>query len=82
MGTRIFLAGAAGAIGRPLIALLREAGHEVTGTTRSAKTAEELRALGSQAHHFGGDRAIVGQAAAFAARGPGAKGGLAQIASA
>ena len=43
--------------------------------------AKEARALGPEAHHFGGDGAIVGRAAVFAARGPGAKGGLAQIAA-
>jgi nucleoside-diphosphate-sugar epimerase len=32
---RIFLAGASGAIGRPLVAQLVEAGHEVVGMTRS-----------------------------------------------
>jgi nucleoside-diphosphate-sugar epimerase len=41
---RIFLAGAAGAIGRRLVPLLVDAGHEVTGTTRSAAKAEALRA--------------------------------------
>ena len=39
---RVFLAGAAGAIGRRLVPLLLRAGHEVTGTTRSAATATEL----------------------------------------
>ena len=43
---RIFLAGASGAIGRRLTPLLREAGHEVTGTTRTPKTARELEAAG------------------------------------
>jgi nucleoside-diphosphate-sugar epimerase len=46
MAYRIFLAGASGAIGKRLIPLLREAGHNVTGTTRSAAKAEALRALG------------------------------------
>lgn len=41
---RIFLAGATGAIGRRLTPLLREAGHEVTGTTRAPKIARELEA--------------------------------------
>jgi len=36
---RIFLAGAAGAIGRRLMPLLLGAGHRVTGTTRHAETA-------------------------------------------
>jgi nucleoside-diphosphate-sugar epimerase len=43
---RIFLAGATGAIGRRLLPLLRRAGHEVTGMTRSETRAEELRAEG------------------------------------
>jgi nucleoside-diphosphate-sugar epimerase len=44
---RVFLAGATGAIGRQLVPLLIEAGHEVTGTTRSRERAEELRAAGA-----------------------------------
>ncbi|MGH7914918.1 MAG: NAD-dependent epimerase/dehydratase family protein [Candidatus Binataceae bacterium] len=43
---RVFLAGATGAIGRRMLPLLREAGYEVTGTTRIASRAEELRAAG------------------------------------
>lgn len=46
---RIFLAGASGAIGRRLTPLLVAAGHEVTGTTRSAAKAEFLRAAGATA---------------------------------
>jgi nucleoside-diphosphate-sugar epimerase len=45
---RVFLAGATGAIGRPLLEQLREAGHEVVGTTRSTEKAESLRALGAR----------------------------------
>jgi nucleoside-diphosphate-sugar epimerase len=47
--TRIFLAGASGAIGRPLIAMLVAAGHEVTGTTRSDERAAGIRAAGAHA---------------------------------
>jgi nucleoside-diphosphate-sugar epimerase len=47
MGSRIFLAGAAGVIGRRLTPLLRAAGHRVAGTTRSAEKADALRALGA-----------------------------------
>ena len=43
---RIFLAGAAGAIGRRLTPLLLRAGHEVTGTTRSTQTGKELERAG------------------------------------
>lgn len=43
---RVFLAGALGVIGRPLARLLVQAGHDVTGTTRSAAREAELRALG------------------------------------
>jgi nucleoside-diphosphate-sugar epimerase len=43
---KIFLAGATGAVGLPLAALLREAGHEVAGTTRSPVRAPLLHALG------------------------------------
>ncbi len=43
---RIFLAGATGVIGRRLALLLREAGHQVTGTTRSAAKAPLLQAMG------------------------------------
>ncbi len=46
MPKRIFLAGATGAVGRRMLPLLREAGHEVTGTTRVASRAQELRAAG------------------------------------
>jgi len=45
---KIFLAGATGAIGRPLAELLVKAGHEVVGTTRSQSRAEALRASGAE----------------------------------
>lgn len=45
---RVFLAGASGVIGRQLTPLLVEAGHEVTGTTRSAERAELVRGLGAE----------------------------------
>ena len=43
---RIFLAGASGAIGRRLTLFLLVAGHQVTGTTRSADKAAALKARG------------------------------------
>src|SRR3954451_3414771 len=42
---RVFLAGATGVIGRRLARLLRKAGHQVTGTTRTAAKADSLRAI-------------------------------------
>ncbi len=46
---RIFLAGATGVIGRPLVPLLVAAGHEVTGMTRSPARAATLHAAGAEA---------------------------------
>ena len=46
---RVFLAGAGGAIGRPLLPKLIEAGHEVTGLSRSEERAEKFRAAGAEA---------------------------------
>jgi nucleoside-diphosphate-sugar epimerase len=44
---KLFLAGATGVLGRRLLPKLVEAGHEVTGMTRSESKVEELRALGA-----------------------------------
>jgi nucleoside-diphosphate-sugar epimerase len=46
---RVFVAGASGVIGRPLVPKLVAAGHEVTGTTRNERSAEAIRAAGAQA---------------------------------
>lgn len=46
---KVFVAGASGAIGRPLVPGLVAAGHEVTGTTRSEERAEAIRAAGARA---------------------------------
>jgi nucleoside-diphosphate-sugar epimerase len=46
---RVFVAGATGAIGRPLVAKLIAAGHEVTGMTRSEERATGLREAGAAA---------------------------------
>lgn len=44
---RVFLAGASGVIGVRLVPLLVEAGHEVTGMTRSPEKVELLAGLGA-----------------------------------
>lgn len=46
---KIFVAGASGAIGRPLVRQLIAAGHEVTGMTRREERAEQIRAAGARA---------------------------------
>ena len=45
---KVFVAGASGAIGRPLVRRLVAAGHEVTGMTRSEERAVEIRAGGGE----------------------------------
>ncbi|MGZ4278079.1 MAG: NAD-dependent epimerase/dehydratase family protein [Solirubrobacteraceae bacterium] len=44
---RVFVAGATGAIGTPLVTRLLAAGHDVTGTTRSRGKAAALQAAGA-----------------------------------
>jgi nucleoside-diphosphate-sugar epimerase len=46
---RIFVAGASGAIGRPLVRQLVAAGHEVAGMTRRQERVAEIRAAGATA---------------------------------
>ncbi|MEA2408091.1 MAG: hypothetical protein QOE69_2210 [Thermoleophilaceae bacterium] len=46
---RVFVAGASGAIGRPLLPKLVAAGHEVTGMTRSEERAAQVRDAGAEA---------------------------------
>lgn len=46
MATKVFVAGASGVIGRSLVPLLRDAGHTVTGTSRTAEGRDKLEALG------------------------------------
>jgi 2-alkyl-3-oxoalkanoate reductase len=46
---KVFVAGASGAIGKPLVRQLVAAGHEVTGMTRREERAEEIRAAGARA---------------------------------
>jgi nucleoside-diphosphate-sugar epimerase len=46
---KVFLAGASGVVGRPLVRDLLAAGHEVTGMTRREEAAAEIRAAGAEA---------------------------------
>lgn len=65
---RIFLAGATGAVGRPLISQLLAAEHEVAATTRSPRKAEQLLAAGVTPFVLDGlDGTAVGEAVAKAA---------------
>lgn len=45
---KVILAGASGTLGRPLMAALRSAGHEIVGITRTAQGAERISARGGQ----------------------------------
>lgn len=47
---KILIAGATGAIGRPLVRLLQERGHEVSGLARSPERATALIAVGVEPH--------------------------------
>jgi nucleoside-diphosphate-sugar epimerase len=67
MDMKVFVAGATGVVGRRLVPMLVQAGHEVVGTTRSAAKLDALRALGAQGVVLDGlDGAAVGQAVAQA----------------
>jgi len=64
---RVLVVGASGAIGRRLIPQLAERGHQVTGTSRSAANAGQLRSLGAEPAvldvlNEAAVRAVVGQA--------------------
>jgi 2-alkyl-3-oxoalkanoate reductase len=64
---RVFVAGAAGAIGRELLPQLAAGGHQVTASTRNPAKAERLRALGAEPVVVDGlDAAAVGEAVARA----------------
>jgi len=45
---KVLVAGATGALGRPLVRQLAERGHEVFGTTRSESKADLIRSLGAK----------------------------------
>jgi len=62
---RLFVAGATGAVGRPLIRQLVSAGHTVFGTTRTPERLKSLEELGAQAVLLDG----LDQAAVLAAVG-------------
>ena len=47
-GMKIFVAGATGALGKPLVTQLVRRGHEVTGMTRSESKQDSLRELGAR----------------------------------
>src|SRR5579859_5926787 len=64
---RVLVAGATGVVGRQLVPQLIAAGHQVTGTTRSAGKADWLRAAGADAAVVDGlDAVAVGEAVAKA----------------
>src|SRR4029079_13818772 len=44
---RVFVTGASGAIGTPLVRQLLEQGHEVVGSTRSKDSADRVKAAGA-----------------------------------
>jgi nucleoside-diphosphate-sugar epimerase len=64
---RVFVAGAAGAVGQQLLPQLAAGGHQVTASTRNPAKAERLRALGAEPVVVDGlDAVAVGQAVARA----------------
>jgi uncharacterized protein YbjT (DUF2867 family) len=46
LAMKIFVAGATGAVGRPLVPALIAAGHSVVGLTRTAGKAEFIKRMG------------------------------------
>ncbi|HEY7602989.1 MAG TPA: NAD(P)-dependent oxidoreductase [Gaiellaceae bacterium] len=64
---RVFVAGATGVVGRRLLPLLAERGHDVVATTRNPARRDGLRASGARAVVMDGlDPAAVGEAVARA----------------
>ena len=64
---KVFVAGATGAIGKQLVPMLVERGHEVTGMTRTPAKADLIRSLGARPMVADGlDREAVSQAVAEA----------------
>ncbi|MGH6704268.1 MAG: NAD-dependent epimerase/dehydratase family protein [Bradyrhizobium sp.] len=62
---KIFVAGATGAVGRPLVGALIKAGHSVAGLTRTASKAEFIRSMGAEPVVADGlDAAAIGTALA------------------
>ena len=65
---RVFIAGAAGAVGSRLVPLLVAAGHEVIGTSRSAERVAAIEAAGARGVVMDGLDAASVRAAVLAAR--------------
>ncbi|KRQ93755.1 NAD-dependent epimerase/dehydratase family protein [Bradyrhizobium valentinum] len=65
---RIFVAGATGAVGRPLVAALISAGHSVVGTTRAVAKAEAIKRMGAEPAVVDGLDAPAIRAAVIAAK--------------
>ena len=64
---RVLVAGATGVVGRQLVPQLVQAGHQVTGTTRSAAKADTIHAAGAEAAVVDGlDAVTVGEVVAKA----------------
>src|SRR5579885_1246368 len=65
MQMRVLVAGAGGAVGRPLVTQLVERGHEVVATTRRSEKLDGLRELGAEAVVMDGlDSRSVGEVVA------------------
>ena len=65
---RIFIAGAAGAVGRYLVPQLLEAGHDVVGSATSQSSAQRVAAMGAEPVVMDGLNAESARAAVLSAR--------------